>query len=304
MKNPVIVFMGSPNYAVPSLRALTEKFHVVGVITQPDRPAGRGRKLKAPPVKDAADDLGISLLQPQRLHKDPEAMAQLKAWNPDLIVVAAFAQILKPAVLDQPKFGCLNVHGSLLPRWRGAAPLNAAILAGDQETGVTIMKMDPGLDTGPMVSKRVIPIGPQDTAGSLMDVMAEIGAALLIETIPPYIKGELTPKPQDESLATYAPMLQRSDGELDFNLPAVNLARQVRAYHPWPGTFFIWSSSPFKVHAAHALGQSSPGIGVLTIHDGFPCVGTSEGILVLDQVQPAGKQSMPGDVFLHGAKKW
>jgi methionyl-tRNA formyltransferase len=299
-----IVFMGSPDFAVPSLRALAENFTVIGVITQPDRPAGRGRKLTPPPVKVLAGDLGIPTLQPQRLHKDSDALAQLRAWSPDLIAVAAFGQILKPEVLDLPPHGCLNVHGSLLPHWRGAAPLNAAILHGDSQTGITIMKMDPGLDTGPMLSKRAIPIGPDDTAGSLFGAMAELGAALLVETIPPYLRGELIPEPQDDALATYAPLLKKADGELDFNQPAPYLARQVRAYDPWPGTYFHWAGAPLKVHAAHPIEKASPGIGVLTVHAGLPAVGTSEGILVLDQIQPAGKKSMAGDAFLRGVKAW
>ncbi len=304
MKPTKIVFLGSPDFAVPTLRALDENFSVVGAITQPDRPAGRGRKLAAPPVKVLAQELDIPTTQSERLHKDPDAMAQLRAWEPDLIVVAAFGQILKPDVLDLPPHGCVNVHGSLLPRWRGAAPLNAAILFGDAETGITIMKMDAGLDTGPMISKRAIPIGPEDTAGSLFDKMAAIGAELLVETLPPYLRGELVPEPQDDALATYAPMLKKSDGALDFNLPAEYLARQVRAYHPWPGTFFPWSGASFKVHAAHPVQKPSSGIGQLTVHKNLPAVGTVEGLLVLDNVQPAGKKAMPGDVFLRGAKTW
>ena len=296
--------MGSPDFAVPTLHALAENFTVVGVITQPDRPAGRGRKMTPPPVKVLAAELGIPILQPPRLRKDPDALAQLSAWKPDVIAVAAFGQILKPDVLELPPHGCLNVHGSLLPRWRGAAPLNAAILHGDSETGITIMKMDSGLDTGPMLSKRAIPIRAEDTAGSLSGKMADLGAALLVETIPPYLRGEQIILPQEDALATYAPRLKKADGELDFNQPAIILARQVRAYHPWPGTYFQWSGSPFKVHAAHPVGTYSPGIGILTRQGGLPAVGTSEGILVIDQIQPAGKKSMTGDVFLRGAKNW
>ncbi len=304
LKSTTIVFMGSPDFAVPTLRALAENFPVLGVISQPDRPAGRGRQLTAPPMKVLAQELGLPTLQPQRLHQDPAALAQLNAWNPDLIVVAAFGQILKPEVLNLPPYGCLNVHGSLLPRWRGAAPLNAAILHGDAETGITIMKMDPGLDTGPMLSKRAIPIRPEDTAGSLFGKMADLGAELLLETLPPYLRGEIQPQPQDEALSTYAPMLKKSDGELNFTLSAEYLARQVRAFNPWPGTFFQWSDAPLKIHVAHPVEKTSPGIGKKTIHKQFPAVGTSEGILVLDQIQPAGKKSMPGDVFLRGAKDW
>jgi methionyl-tRNA formyltransferase len=299
-----VVFMGSPDFAIPILRALAENFTVIGVVTQPDRPAGRGRKLAAPPVKVLAQDLDIPIIQPQRLHKDPKAMNQLRTWNPDVIVVAAFGQILKPEVLDLPPYGCINVHGSLLPRWRGAAPLNAAILHGDTETGITIMKMDAGLDTGPMISQRTIPIKESDTAGSLFDKMANLGADLLIETLPLYLLGDLVPKPQDDTQATYAPMLKKSDGELDFGQPAVDLARKVRAFNPWPGTYFQWSGAPLKVHAAHPVAKSSPGVGVHVIHDQLPAIGTAEGLLVLDQLQPAGKKSMRGDVFLRGVRDW
>jgi methionyl-tRNA formyltransferase len=304
MKSTRIVFMGSPDFAVPSLRALAENFTVLGVITQPDRKAGRGRVMTPPPVKVQAESLDIPIIQPGRLHKDPGALAQIQVWKPDVIVVAAFGQILKPDILELPPYGCLNVHGSLLPRWRGAAPVNAAILHGDTQTGITIMKMDPGLDTGPMLNKCAIAIGPNDTAGSLFGVMAELGAELLVETIPPYLNGELLPEPQDESLVTYAPLLKKTDGELDFSQPATYLARQVRAYHPWPGTYFQWSSASIKVHAAHSVDSPSPGIGISTTHKGYPAVSTSDGILVLDQIQPAGKKSMRGDIFLRGAKGW
>jgi len=304
MDTPKIVFMGSPDFAVPTLLALAEGYPVVGVVTQPDRPAGRGRKLTPPPVKMLADELCLPVIQPQRLHKDPSAMDQIRKWTPDVIVVAAFGQILKPEVLNLPPYGCLNVHGSLLPRWRGAAPINAAILHGDSETGITIMKMDPGLDTGPMISKRTIHIEAHDTAGSLLDKMARLGAELLIETLPKYLGGDLNPQPQDDSQATYAPMLRKSDGELDFNQSADDLARKVRAFNPWPGTFFKWSGSNLKVHAAYPVDKASTLAGQLMVHNHFPAVGTSDGILVLTELQPAGKKTMAGDVFLRGAKDW
>jgi len=304
MKETKVVFMGSPDFAVPTLRALARNFTVVGVVTQPDRPAGRGHKVVATSVKVLSQELGIPTIQPQRLYKDPDAMSQLRAWNPDVIVVAAFGQILKPEVLDLSPYGCINVHGSLLPRWRGAAPLNAAILHGDTETGITIMKMDAGLDTGPMLSKRAIPIKEGDTAGSLSEKMADLGAELLIETLPPYLRGETHLKPQDDALVTYAPTLKKADGELDFGQSAVQLARKVRAFDPWPGTYFQWSGTPLKVHAAHPVDQPTPGVGTRIVHDQLPAVGTVEGLLVLDVVQPAGKKSMPGDVFLRGARDW
>src|SRR5574338_773945 len=187
-----VVFMGSPDFALPTLRALAQNYTVVGVVTQPDRASGRGREVKAPPVKTLALEFGIPVMQLEKL-RQPEAMEQLRRWAPDLIVVAAFGQILKKDVLELPRFGCINVHASLLPRWRGAAPINAAILHGDQETGVTIMQMDVGLDTGPMLRQRPIPITHEDTAGSLFEKLSTIGAELLIETLPDYLSGSLTP---------------------------------------------------------------------------------------------------------------
>ena len=221
--------MGSPDFAVPSLQALNTHCDVLGVITQPDRPSGRGRSISQPAVKTAAIELGLSVLQPRRL-RDPEAIEQLSIWAPDLIVVAAFGQILRAEVLDQPQFGCLNVHASLLPRWRGAAPIQACLIHGDNELGVTIMKMDPGIDTGPILSQRATQLMPAETAGSLTDRLARMGADLLIETLPDYLEGRISPQQQDGSLATYAPMLKKEDGELDFNMPAAALERRVRAF--------------------------------------------------------------------------
>lgn len=298
-----IVFMGTPDFGVPTLQALADRFHVAGVITQPDRPAGRGRKPTPPAIKGEAQALGIPTYQPQSLQK-PAAMDQLNLWNPDLIVVAAYGHILPSSVLDFPTYGCLNVHASLLPRWRGAAPINAAILHGDQKTGVTIMKMDEGLDSGPILAQESIPIQKDDTAGSLFDTLSHLGAQLLVDTIPPYIEGEITPRPQDDSKATYAPMLQREDGELSFDRPADYLARQVRAYDPWPGTFTFWKGQRLIIHNAHAKGVTSPGVGVFCMDEGKPAIGTSQGILVLDEVQPAGKRNMAGEDFLRGAKDW
>src|ERR1041384_6106730 len=189
-----IVFMGSPDFSLPSLRALAQHHDVVGVVTQPDRESGRGREIKMPPVKTLALELGLPIMQPEKL-KQPEAMEQLHVWAPDLIVVAAFGQILKKDVLDLPRYGCLNVHASLLPRWRGAAPINAAILAGDEETGVTIMRMDVGLDTGPILTQRSIPLTRDDTAGSVFQKLSQLGADLLIETLPDYLSGKLDGAP-------------------------------------------------------------------------------------------------------------
>lgn len=297
-----IVFMGSPDFALPSLRVLTQHYHIAGVVTQPDRASGRGRELKPPPVKTLALELGLPIIQPQKL-REPEAMAQLQAWKPDLIVVAAFGQILKKEVLDLPRFGCVNVHASLLPRWRGAAPINAAILAGDEETGVTIMQMDVGLDTGPMLAKRSIRLNPDDTAGSVFQALSTLGADLLLKTLPDYMDGKIIPQPQPEEGATYAPMLKKEDGRLDFFKPASELERRVRAMNPWPGAFMELDGAILKVHRAHVdAGNASAGQRLVVQNQ--PAVGAGGGILILDEVQPAGKKPMSGTSFLAGARNW
>ena len=298
-----IVFMGSPDFALPTLQALARNYQVVGVATQPDRASGRGRELKAPPIKTLAFELKLPVIQPQRL-REPEALQLLQAWNPDLIVVAAFGQILKREVLELPKFGCINVHASLLPRWRGAAPINAAILAGDEETGVTIMKMDAGLDTGPMLAKKSIRIRRDDTAGSVLQTLSTLGANLLIETLPDYLTGKITPTSQSEEGATYAPMLKKQDGLLDFTQPAIELERRVRAMNPWPGAWFTWNGNVLKVARASISEGKGLEIGSRSIFDGRPAIMSADGILVLDEVQPAGKKVMPGKSFLSGARGW
>lgn len=298
-----IVFMGSPEFALPTLRALAQHHEVVGVVTQPDRASGRGRELKAPPVKTLALDLNIPVLQPEKL-RDPQAMEQLHKWNPELIVVAAFGQILKKDVLDLPKYGCINVHASLLPRWRGAAPINAAILAGDEEIGVTIMKMDVGLDTGPMLSKRSIRHTPDLTTGSAIQALSQLGANLLIEILPDYLSGKLIPQPQPEEGSTYAPMLKKEDGLLDFTQPAVELERRVRAMNPWPGAWFEWNGNVLKVGRAFVSDAKRSKVGSRFTVEGRPAVTTGYGALLLDEVQPAGKKMMPGKSFLAGIKNW
>ncbi len=298
--------MGSPDFALPSLAALAAEatYQVVGVVTQPDRASGRGRDLKSPPVKTLALELNIPVLQPEKL-RAPEAMGQLKDWNPDLIVVAAFGQILKRDVLDMPRYGCLNVHASLLPRWRGAAPINAAILHGDEETGVTIMQMDAGLDTGPMLAKRIIRIRRDDTTGTVLHALSTLGADLLTETLPEYFSGNITPVSQPAEGATYAPMLKKEDGLLDFSRPAVELERRVRAMNPWPGTWFEWNGNPLKVLRASTIsGEKNLVSGARFTVDGKPVIQSVEGALVLDEVQPAGKKIMPGKSFLAGARGW
>jgi len=298
-----VVFMGSPDFALQTLKALGDHHDVVGVVTQPDRPAGRGKKLSPPAVKLLAKELGIPFIQPKRL-KEPEAGSQLRTWAPEAIVVAAFGQILRQDVLDLPKHGCINVHASLLPRWRGASPIQAAILHGDKETGVTIMRMDTGLDTGPILSQRAIPIADVDTAGSLNEKLARLGAELLIETLPKYFTGELQPRRQPAEGVTNAPLLKKSDGELDLERPASELEGQVRAYNPWPGAFIRWKGATLKIHGAHALDGSSTESGTRIEYEGKPGISTGKGLLILDELQPAGKKAMSGEQFLHGARDW
>ena len=300
-----IVFMGSPDFALPSLSLLAaaRNYEVVGVVTQPDRGSGRGRELKAPPVKTLALELNIPVMQLEKISA-PDAMDQLRTWNPDLIVVAAFGQILKKDVLDMPRHGCINIHASLLPRWRGAAPINAAILHGDQETGVTIMQMDVGLDTGPMLASKSIRIRRDDTAGSVIQALSTLGADLLIKTLPEYLSGRLTPQPQPTEGFTYAPMLRKNDGLLNFSYSAIELERRVRAMNPWPGAWFEWNGNLLKVlRASTVSGDKSLVSGSRFTVEGRPAVQSAEGALVLDEVQPAGKKIMSGKSFLAGARE-
>ena len=230
-------------------------------------------------------------------------MATMRQWAPDVIVVAAFGQILRSDVLSLPAHGCLNVHASLLPRWRGAAPIQAAILAGDPKTGVTIMKMDEGVDTGGILAQGRTLIAPTDTAGSLGDRLAHVGAELLGAALPRYLAGELQPSPQDESRVTKAPLLRKQDGLLDPSRPAVELERRVRGLNPWPGTFFSWEGRTVKVLRAHAAQlRSAPGNRL--VHDRGIALGTEEGIFVLDEVQVEGRKPVSGEQFLAGAQNW
>jgi methionyl-tRNA formyltransferase len=295
-----VVFMGSPAFGVPSLRRLISHFDVAGVVTQPDRPAGRGRRLRSSEVKLVALEASLPVFQPARLN-GAEVVSQLRAWGAEVIVVAAFGQLIPPSVLELPPHGCLNVHPSLLPRWRGASPIQTAILNGDQETGITIMKLDVGLDTGPIVAQRRVPLDDEVTGGDLSRQLAELGASVLIETLPKYITGEIRPVPQDQTRATYAPTISKSAGELDFNKPAAALARQVRAYEPRPASFLRWAGRRLLVRRARVQsgGDASPG-EVLTA-DGYPAVATTDGVLVLEAVQPEGKGVMDGKAFVRGA---
>ncbi len=300
---PRLVFMGSPEFAVPVLQQLVSQYPVVGVVSQPDRPAGRGRALASSPIKRLAGELGLPVIQPRRL-SELEAFQQLQSWSPEIIIVAAFGQILRPAVLDLPKFGCVNVHASLLPRWRGAAPIQATILHGDIQTGVTIMRMDPGVDTGPILSQKTAPITAMDTTGTLSDKLSTLGASLLMETLPGYLSGVIAAQPQDESQATYAPMIKKEDGLLDFSRPAIELDRQVRAYNPWPGAFTYWKGQVLKIHKAHSTGSPDGSPGRQMIHQDAPAIITRDGLLVIDELQLAGRNAQSGPAFLRGARGW
>ena len=295
--------MGSPDFSLPVLRALALHYQVVGVVTQPDRPAGRGRQSTPPPVKTLALQLGLEIIQPERLRL-PDAQEKLHGWAPDLIVVAAFGQILRQNVLDLPRYGCINVHASLLPRWRGAAPIQAAILHGDAVTGATIMKMDAGIDTGPTLSRQAVEILPGDTAGSPFSRPAPAGGGFVMRPPPAYLAGGSLPTPQDETRATYAPMLKKEEGLLDFTQPAPDLADRVRAFNPWPGAFHLWEGQPLKIHRAHPLPDPTAQSAQRTVVEGLPAVGAAGGWLLLDEVQPAGKRVMSGKEFLAGARHW
>ncbi len=303
MNDTKIVFMGSPEFAIPSLKGLMEQFDVVGIVTQPDKPAGRGKALKAPPIKEIALSNNVECIQPKRL-RDIGVFEKLQSWHPDVIVVVAFGQILRQEVLDLPKSGCINVHGSLLPRWRGAAPIQAAILHGDEETGITIMRMDAGIDTGPILRQRSIEIRNNDTSESLSSSLSQLGADLLLETLPDYLHGKVNAIPQPQNGATYAPMLKKEDGLLDFSKSAIALNHQIRAYYPWPGTFMEIGGERIKVLSANIVEEPILEPGERGLFSGFPMVGTASGGLILEQVQPAGKKPMAGKIFLNGFRHW
>ena len=297
-----VVFMGTPEYAVPALARLAQEHEVVAVYTQPDRPAGRGRALSISPVKAFALAHGIPVVQPETLRR-PEAVEELATFQPDVVVVAAFGMILPSPVLRMPPHGCLNIHASLLPRWRGASPIAAAILAGDSETGCSIMLMGEGIDTGPVLARRALPIAPEDTAGTLSEKLAHLGADLLAETLPRWLAGEVEPQAQDEERTTYAPLVRKAQGQLDWTRPAVELARQVRAYNPWPGAYTFWGGQLLKVVAARPVitTEVTPPGQVIPWEDGA-AVGTGEGLLVLKEVQLTGRRPTPIDSFVRGAR--
>jgi methionyl-tRNA formyltransferase len=298
-----VVFMGSPEFALPALEALNYAYNVVAVVTQPDRPAGRGRHPQPSAVKQLAVGLKIPILQPASLRK-LSAVTELAAYAPDLIIVAAYGQILPRSILEMPKFGCLNIHASLLPAWRGASPIQAAIANGDERTGVTIMLMDEGMDTGAILAQREVPIRSGTTAVELSDQLAHLGARTLIEILPAYLRGTLAAIPQDDSKKNFAPKLTKQDSLLDFRLPAQTLLNQIHAYQPWPGAVYQWGGKRLKILQAHVHPTFECDPSGRFVMNGLPAVCTSDGLLVLDTVQPEGKKPMPGKAFLNGQPDW
>jgi methionyl-tRNA formyltransferase len=296
-----VIFMGTPEFAVPSLRALVDAgYHVVAVVTQPDRPVGRSRKAVAPGVKQAAQELGLPVMQPEKL-RPPEVVASLRQLRPDLTVVAAYGEILRPNALEIPRYGNINVHASLLPKYRGAAPISAAILAGEPETGVTIMLMDVGMDSGPTLAQRATPISATATTPQLTARLAEIGASLLIETLPRYLSGALKPQPQDDAAATYTRPLQKDDGRIDWQQPAAQIARMVRAYYPWPSAFTTWQGKRLKLLATTLADDAAHREPGLVYRAGQQIlVATGAGGLALGQVQLEGRQAMEIKAFIAG----
>jgi methionyl-tRNA formyltransferase len=298
-----IIFMGSSKFSTRILSSLVKDYPIVGVVTQPDRPAGRGKQITESPVKILACELGLPVIQPTRLREEG-VFEQLQRWDASMIVVAAFGQILRQNVLDLPPLGCINVHASYLPRWRGAAPIQAAILHGDTTSGVTIMKMDVGIDTGDILTQRIVPLDEKETAITLEEKLSIQGAELLLATLPDYLEGKITPIHQDEGQATYIQMIKKEAGLMDFQQDALVLERQVRAYQPWPGSFFSWNGQSIKVIECVV---KQPGLierGKTSIVDKYPALGTRDGDLLLTSLQPAGKRSMKGEEFLRGAVRW
>lgn len=299
-----IVFMGTPDFARTSLAALIGAGpKPVLVVTQPDRPAGRGHALKSSPVKALALEEDIEVFQPATL-KDPASQERLREARPDLVVVAAFGQILPRAVLDIPELGCVNVHASLLPRHRGASPIARAIWEGDDRTGVCIMRMDTGLDTGPVFLREAIPVPPDATAGSLEPILASLGAELLLRALPEIASGRWVPEPQDESLATLAPRIRREQGSLHFQQVAVRLERQVRALQPWPGAFVRLGGEEIKIRRASVGGAALPGErpGTVRSEGGLEVVCGDGRLLHLVEVQRPGKRPVSSAEFLRGFK--
>lgn len=296
-----IVFMGTPDFAVPCLTMLVnEGYDVSAVISQPDRPKGRGRKLTPSPVKEAALAFGLPVLTPERI-KEASFIDAMKEINPEIIIVVAFGQFLPPNLLDLPKFGCINVHASLLPKYRGAAPIHWSIMNGEVTTGITTMYMDVGMDTGDMILKAETSIGPMSTTGDLHDVLKELGAEVLSQTIRQILAGTALRTPQEHSAATYAPLLNRTTERIDWHKSAVEIHNLVRGLNPWPGAYCLHNGKGLKIWATRALPDSISGEpGKIVCNSGSVIVGTGSGSIELLEVQPESKRRMAANEYIRG----
>lgn len=305
MSNLRVVYMGTPDFSVPALRALIEGPHqVVGVVTQPDRPSGRGKKLTPPPVKSLALEHGIEVYQPEKLRRNDDAFAHILAWKPDVCVVAAYGHILPQRFLDIARLGCINIHASLLPKYRGASPINAAIIHGETESGVTLMQMEAGLDTGPMLAIVKSQIGELETAQELHDRLSELGATKLNELLTKLDEGTVTPVAQDDSLMTYAPLMKKEDGKIDWSKSAVDVANLIRGVNPWPGAYADilradGRQERVKFHLARAVeGKGKP--GAVLESTGRLVIGCADGVLEVLRIQPPNGRAMDVRDFLNG----
>ncbi len=299
-----VIFMGTPEFAVPTLKALNEKGHEIKlVVTQPDKPSGRGKKLKKSEVKEAAEQLGLPVFQPDKIKK-PENIEVLKSYNPDVIVVVAYGQLLNKEILELPKYGCINVHASLLPKLRGAAPLNWAIINGETHTGVTTMKMDVGLDTGDMLLKAEVEIDEEMNVGNLHDILMHMGANLLIETLDRLERNDMVPEKQDDSLSCYAPMFNNENRKINWNLSAKNIHDLIRGLSPWPTAYFTMDDKTVKVYESKYTNEKTnyqPGYVIKADNDGI-YVAASDGVVILKEIQMPGKNKMKIDAYLRGNK--
>lgn len=297
--------MGTPEFATPALQALIDSHHqVVGVFTQPDRPSGRGKKLTPPPVKILAESHAIPVFQPEKVRKNDEVFEQLQALEPDIAVVAAYGQILPQRILDVPKFGCVNIHASLLPKYRGASPIQAAVVAGESETGVTIMQMEAGLDTGPAIQMKSIPIDPLHTSQDVHDQLAALGATMIVGVLDDIEAGTAMRTPQDDALSSYAPMLKKEDGILNFAHSAVAVANKIRGLNPWPGAQATLvkdgTESRVKIHLARPTTEKKPGVGKVETDGKSLFIGCLDGAIEVLELQPSGSRAMKTRDFLNG----
>jgi methionyl-tRNA formyltransferase len=302
MSRLTLVFAGTPEFAVPPLEALlANEFNIAAVYTQPDRPSGRGQKLHLSAVKQCAQRNGLNVEQPSSL-RAADVAARLASYRPDVMIVVAYGMLLPQAILDIPRLGCLNIHASVLPRWRGAAPIQRAVLAGDTETGISIMRMDAGLDTGPILSIRKAAIEPRENAASLHDRLALLGAQLIGETLSQFAAGTVQPQAQPQDGITYAPKIRKDEAAIDWRRPAIEIDRQVRAFNPWPVAETRWREQQLRIWAARAIDDgpaaSVPGTVLSAASDGI-VVTTGSGLLVIERLQLAGRREMSAADFVH-----